>query len=160
MSSVKKRKKRRSLVDRVTAAPQGSDSRASVQVAIETNAINELDEETGFAPIHQACTGSSNKVVNLILQLANAGADLNLQDIEGNTPLHFACVTGNINAANALLKFKVDCSVKNKRGKTALQIAENEGEEELAKLLKQEAEAQNNDEKTTNDAPPCSALLS
>ena len=145
--SKKRKNKRRSLVDRVTAA-QGRDSKAS---AIETNAINKLDDETGFAPIHLACTGSSNKVVNLILQLANAGANLNLQDIEGNTPLHFACVTGNIKAANTLLKFKVDCNVKNKRGKTALQIAETEGEEEIAQLLKQQPGVQNYEKKNTNN---------
>ena len=136
--SSRKKKRRTSLAARVaSASSQGKASRKSVvQLAIETNTIDNINEDTGIAVIHQACSGPSETAANLILQLANAGANLNLQDVGGDTPLHFAALAGNVQAIDTLLKFQVDGNIKNNRGKTPLDVARDEGEEEIVNLLK------------------------
>ena len=107
--SSRKKKRRTSLAARVaSASSQGKASRKSVvQLAIETNTIDNINEDTGIAAIHQACSGPSEAAANLILQLANAGANLNIQDVGGDTPLHFAALAGNVQAIDTLLKFQV-----------------------------------------------------
>ena len=70
------------------------------------------------------------------MQLANAGADLNVLDSEGDTPLHFACFEGNVPAVETLLNFEqTDCTIRNKRGKTPMDLARNEGEEKIVQMM-------------------------
>ncbi|OQV12786.1 Ankyrin-1 [Hypsibius exemplaris] len=52
-----------------------------------------------------------------------SGADIGIQDSEGNTPLHKAAVCGNIATIRILLKDRADVFLENKRGETALHLA-------------------------------------
>lgn len=58
--------------------------------------------------------------------LAKYGADLNVQDAKGRTPLHRATYEGRVAAAEALLALGADARITNKRGKTAFAIARKE----------------------------------
>jgi Ankyrin repeats (many copies) len=83
--------------------------------------------------------------------LIDRGADLQAQDQQGNTPLHWALEKGRIATARLLVDREADIGIKNNQGMTALQVAEiihvagfDPGEdvmekmlEELVKLLKE-----------------------
>ncbi|KAJ3499107.1 hypothetical protein NMY22_g19539 [Coprinellus aureogranulatus] len=65
--------------------------------------------------------------------LLEHGADPNIRDRLGDTPLHNSCHEGRPEMAEILLKFKADPTVRNKNGKTPLQIASNP---EISQLLR------------------------
>ena len=52
---------------------------------------------------------------------------LNCVDHRGNTPLHCASYRGHVDVVNYLIQKKVDKTVKNSVGKTAVDIAKNDG---------------------------------
>ncbi|MBU0632763.1 ankyrin repeat domain-containing protein [bacterium] len=58
-----------------------------------------------------------------IYELLHECKNINLQDHNGNTPLHAAARVGRVTIVKAVLKCKPDADIKNKRGNTALSIA-------------------------------------
>ncbi len=77
-------------------------------------------------------------LINLIV---SKGGRLDLQDHAGNTPFHLACISGNLGTFEHLLKLSVYSSIpvwdiKNREGKTILQLADGEMLIILKKYLK------------------------
>ena len=74
--------------------------------------VNQTDKR-GRTALHHCCAtlGGAN-VANALMEV---GAEVNLRDKDENTPLHLACETGNLLAAEALLKYKVDESAPKPR---------------------------------------------
>ena len=64
---------------------------------------------------------------------------LDARNNDGGTPLHNAALGGRNAASRALLEFGADASLRNKAGKTALQLAEKQGNAWIAQLLRNEA---------------------
>ena len=58
-------------------------------------------DEYGSTPLHCAVTHSDAKVVKALL---DAGADLRAKDNEDRTPIHLACIEGNIDTVLVLLE--------------------------------------------------------
>ena len=58
-----------------------------------------------------------------LIKQALAIADPNTTDAHGNTLLHFAVISGNLQATKILLQKKVDVSIKNQFGDDALELA-------------------------------------
>lgn len=95
----------------------------------EINIGQKLDinfrNKTGQTALMAACSnpkGSENrlKIVKLLL---NNGAGIHMQDEAGNSALHFACINGHTEIVKLLLSCPtIDINLKNKKGKTALQI--------------------------------------
>ncbi|WP_456373729.1 ankyrin repeat domain-containing protein [Thiolapillus sp.] len=63
------------------------------------------------------------------------GADMNLRDKDGDTPLLKAIHKGNHKLAKHLVSFGADVTVTDKNGKTALAIAKSLGLRDIAQLL-------------------------
>ena len=58
-----------------------------------------------------------------IAVLAEHGANINAQDDKGRTPLHLATYGGYKDAAEQLMALGADTTIRNKRGKNALEVA-------------------------------------
>lgn len=69
-----------------------------------------------------------------VLKLLETGIDINRSDLNGFTPLHIACYTGNIKIVETLLKYKADPNTISKSG-TALLLASFMGDIGIVKTL-------------------------
>ncbi len=97
--------------------------------------INAPIDYYGKTMLHHAC-GSLNH-----LQLAKAlifhDADVNVQSfIHGETPLHEAAFTGNLDIVELLLQHGADLTAKTYVDATALDMAEIQGHEDIATLIR------------------------
>ena len=63
------------------------------------------------------------------------GAEVDLVDKKGQTPLHVACFKGHVDAARLLLDKGADIDRVNKRGETPLYAACSKGHVDAARLL-------------------------
>ena len=62
-------------------------------------------------------------IEKVIEVLAKSGANVNAQDDNGRTPLHLATYGGYKDAAEQLMSLGADTTIRNKRGKNALEVA-------------------------------------
>jgi ankyrin repeat protein len=86
-------------------------------------------------PLHSAAAGGSTEIVHLLLA---AGADPNARQNLGFTALHAAAQNGDAAMARDLLDHgAVDSATED--GRTALAIAEEQGHDEVAALLRERA---------------------
>jgi cytohesin len=69
--------------------------------------------------------------------LLNNGADPNVREESGNTPLHTAAQNGEMQIIRALLFNGADLTICNKDGKTPLDMAVEEGHADAIALLKE-----------------------
>lgn len=74
--------------------------------------------------------------------LAAPGADVNVRDENGATPLIEAARGGHDDVVQALLVARADVKVKDNQGKTALIYASEGGHNEIVKLLRQAGAAE------------------
>lgn len=73
----------------------------------------------GSTLLHNAQSLFCHQTLNLLL---DAGADLNIQDIDGNTPLHIAVRYGYQDTVQLLLKAGADPNIKNMDGDTPFRV--------------------------------------
>ena len=88
----------------------------------------------GVTPLQSAVAGCHYEIVDLLLA---AGADPNIQDKNGFTPLHVAAQCGDVRIARALIFGGANLEVTSKDGTQSLDIALASGHNEVAKLIKE-----------------------
>ena len=86
------------------------------------------------SPLHSALANPQNSAVGQLL--IGAGADLNVRQSEGYTPLHYAAANGLDQVVRSLIAHSADQTIKNHQGKTAHDLAVERGKTSTADLLK------------------------
>jgi ankyrin repeat protein len=72
----------------------------------------------------------------LEIVLYESGAKINVVDEDGDTPMHDAAFNGHFLVVNYLVWKNAEINHKNKNGKTPLDLAVDEGNEEIAEFLR------------------------
>lgn len=107
-----------------------------VKNGVQINALSH--SKLSFIPqntaLHAAIAGA--KSIEVIDFLLTNGADPNISDSEGHTPLHIAAFEGNTSIAERLLKKGAEIKT-NKSGKTPIEIAEERGNSKFIKLIRE-----------------------
>ena len=85
----------------------------------------------GTALIYASATNRTIVMEYLLEQ----GADINATTTFNETALIWATAQGHVKAVNLLLKKKADTKIKNKKEKTALDVAEDLNREEIERML-------------------------
>lgn len=94
--------------------------------------VNAKEDSTGRTALHYA---SELGHVFIIYHLAGVGAELNILDNEGMSPLMLACKASQLNAASALAGLKADVDQAGSTGASALHYAAAAGNLEILELL-------------------------
>jgi ankyrin repeat protein len=90
--------------------------------------------KSGATPLHTAALGGDSEVVKLLL---DHGAEINARDQEsGATPLSYAASLGRGEVVELLLARGADLTLRNTRGQTPLDLAEENNQKEISDLLR------------------------
>ena len=85
------------------------------------------------APLHSACASSHYEIAHLLL---DAGAYVNVPQMQGVTPLHSAAHNGNDSLVELLIRYGADIIAQTTEGKTPADMAEEKGFHALALRLR------------------------
>jgi len=103
--------------------------------AVDVNVTNRFGE----SPLMHACEKDFEIMENVQMRLLEIGANVNTVDERSNTALHYAArnpsKTGAKTLTDMLIDFGADITKANNEGKTALDIATEQNNEPLVKLL-------------------------
>ena len=99
--------------------------------------INAREGAGGETPFHWASEGQNPRDGSVVRLLLEHGADINVQNNGGRTPLHTASWNGALEVVRVLLEHGADVEVKSEYGWTALQEAADEGHDEVVELLRE-----------------------
>jgi ankyrin repeat protein len=87
-------------------------------------------------PLHAATAQSDQQIaLTITARLLAAGADANIKQQGGWTPLHAAAANGNLELIQLLLRHGADLAAKNDDSKTAFDLATEKQQAEAANLL-------------------------
>ncbi len=140
------------------------DVKALMEINIDT--INSI-EKSGYSPLTLACYRGNNNVAMFLVEnvcnvnvgsengtslmaatyknreilvkyLLDFGADPNIADANGTTPIHYAVIMQNINIIKLLVKADADFTLKDGSGKTAKEYAEMSQNETIIELFAKE----------------------
>lgn len=85
---------------------------AIVKELVEQGAECNLSDRYGHTPLHRAASKGNIKIIEMLCGDFKASVDR--ADLEGNTPLHFACEEERVEACKVLLKYGANPYYKNK----------------------------------------------
>ena len=103
-----------------------------IEKGLDVNAVNDFGE----TPLHSGCKAAC---VGQLQTLINHGADIHSLTYNGDTCLHVAASNGCSQIVEFLLSIGLSASLPNKQGKTALDIAIEAEEYEIAAIISKAA---------------------
>ena len=112
----------------VNIADRYYDSNTALHLAVWCS------KDRGYTQLHEAC-GYRGDVTEVLSLVYVRGHKINVQNNDGNTPLHLACYTGHSDIVETLMLAGADETITNDEGKTPAQVAESKRHSELLKLL-------------------------
>jgi ankyrin repeat protein len=118
------------------AAYSGNFEVVRILIEYDHADINARDEIRS-TPLLWASDGHFFKDGSVPRLLLEHGADINVQNRFGWTPLHFASINGALEVVRVLLEYGADVEAKGNNGKTALQEAAQRGHDEVVELLRE-----------------------
>lgn len=106
---------------------------ASAKILIDQTCIKECLNTKNETPLHLAVRNYKSK---LIKKLLAGGANPNIENFDGETPLHYGVKSWiSFNGINLLLSHGANINAKDKNGQTPLHAAAERGRPEIANLL-------------------------
>ncbi|ORX42663.1 ankyrin [Piromyces finnis] len=91
-----------------------------VKYLIKNGVDPRIKNDYGRMSLHFVC-GAEKENINLVKYLIeDIGLDINIQNKDGCTPLHYACEQGNENIVKYLIEKGADTSIKNNNGRISL----------------------------------------
>jgi hypothetical protein len=122
----KSSKLRGGMSQRLLAAAKTGHLSDVICALAEKNAdVNEVEIESGRSALHFACTCGHAAVASKLVE--HPAINLNLQDFEGNTPLHLSAEAGQKRVVGILLEAGAQLAYTTNSGQTAEQIARANG---------------------------------
>lgn len=110
----------------------------ALEVMVQTEYIDFVEPVTGRAALAMACADPTADAIDVVGPLVlQYGADVNLQDRLGLTPLHHAASAGNMAVVRLLLDNGADVNASNEIGVTPLYSALARSRTRIATLLRQ-----------------------
>jgi ankyrin repeat protein len=104
-----------------------------IKVLAARGASVDVKDNTGRTPIFRA------RDRDTLRTLVELGADINAQDLNGETPLHvWAGANGSLGAVEALLQAGASSRVRSTRGETAEEVARRAGNPRIANAIAQQ----------------------
>ncbi|XP_046358515.2 uncharacterized protein LOC124136592 isoform X2 [Haliotis rufescens] len=113
------------------ASLQGHTS--TVELLLKHGANVEVVDVNYNTPLHIACIQRHRDIVTTMV--AACRGIMSERNIDGNTPIHLVCQTGDINIVEILLNLDCDCSLLNYGNYLPLDIACEQGDEGVVKAL-------------------------
>jgi ankyrin repeat protein len=112
----------RSLLHRAIARKDAYSAEFLIQQNVMVDALNSPEKET---PLHVLSSQPfSEGMTNVVHQLLDRGADANIQDSNGNTPLHRSILSKNLQVFRCLIQHpRTSLEIRNQNGVTPLAIA-------------------------------------
>jgi hypothetical protein len=118
------------------AADSGNLEVVRILIDYDPTYIN-AGSESGWTPLLMASEGRNSKDGSVVRFLLEHGADINVVNQFGRTPLHEASHYGPLEVVRLLLEHGADVETKNEFGGTALQIAAKMERDEVVELLRE-----------------------
>ena len=100
---------------------------------LDRGASATLTDADGMNALHLAV---NNRLTGLVTQLLQTSmVDINVQDVKGNTALHYAAINGDVNVCKALIDQGASIDITNSSEETALHLAAGERNKNIVETL-------------------------
>uniref|UniRef100_A0ABD2WJM6 Uncharacterized protein n=1 Tax=Trichogramma kaykai TaxID=54128 RepID=A0ABD2WJM6_9HYME len=119
-------------------ASMGRDSSLAELFLVDRTVPVDARDNHGWTPLHVAARWASKVAIETLLR---RGADANLPNMEGSTPLHLMCDERDSDLAEFFFKInddiqqKVHVDARDNKGYTPLHLALKKGQKKMAELL-------------------------
>ena len=135
------------------AAASANSVQTLAYLSLHTNANVRAKDSRGKTPLHVAVESGCTRCVDVIQ--SSHPETLDDLDFDGNSVLHAAVALDDYQEiVQVLVKFQgVDAEIRNHAGKTAVDVAEENGKMHLANILRQYSEAEQSKAMQRLDAP-------
>lgn len=105
------------------------------RLLLDSGADPNSTRPNGWTPLHAVAVGDDD--ADTVVLLLRRGARVNAMTANRETPLYYAAINGQIEAARVLLRYGADVNARSAKGWTPVHCAKVGGHAELMALLKQ-----------------------